>query len=77
MTAEFEPAYLRLLRSGELPERVRLAYQQLEDCDLCARYCHVNRHETIRGAVCRTRERAIVNSFGAHFGEEPGPQLTD
>jgi putative pyruvate formate lyase activating enzyme len=70
MTAEFEPAYLRLLRSGELPERVRLAYQQLEDCDLCARYCHVNRHETIRGAVCRTGERVIVNSFGAHFGEE-------
>ena len=29
---------------------------------ICARYCHVNRKETIRGAVCRTGERAIVHS---------------
>ena len=67
---EFEPAYLKLLRSGELKERARLATQRLEDCDLCARYCHVNRFQTIQGAVCRTGERAIVNSFGAHHGEE-------
>lgn len=66
----FEPAYLKLLRSGELKERVRLAYQHLENCDLCARYCHVNRRETTRGAVCRTGERAVVSSYGAHHGEE-------
>lgn len=70
MSAEFEPAYLELHRSGQLKERVRLAYEHLEDCDLCARYCRVNRRETIRGAVCRTGERAVVSSFGAHHGEE-------
>ncbi len=70
MPAEFEPAYLKLHRSGELKERVRIAYEHLEDCDLCARYCHVNRRETIRGAVCRTGERAVVHSYGAHHGEE-------
>lgn len=66
----FEPAYLSLLRRGELSSRIEQAYQHLEDCDLCARYCHMNRRETIKGAVCRTGERAVVNSFGPHHGEE-------
>jgi putative pyruvate formate lyase activating enzyme len=67
---ELEPAYARLLASGELERRVAEAYRRLEACDLCARYCRVNRKETIRGAVCRTGERARVNSFGPHHGEE-------
>ena len=66
----FEPAYLALLRSGELAVRTRLAQRHLEDCDLCARYCHVNRRETLRGVVCRTGERALVYSHGPHHGEE-------
>jgi putative pyruvate formate lyase activating enzyme len=70
MSTAFEPAYLGLLRTGELQERVRIAYQHLEDCDLCARYCHVNRRQTIKGAVCRTGERAVVDGFGPHHGEE-------
>ena len=43
----FEPAYLRLLRSGELTERVRRSRQHLENCDLCARYCRVDRRQSI------------------------------
>jgi putative pyruvate formate lyase activating enzyme len=66
----FEPAYLSLLRRGKLSSRVEQAWRHLEDCDLCARYCHINRRKTIKGAVCRTGERAVVNSFGAHHGEE-------
>jgi len=66
----FEPAYLALLRRDELAARVESAYHHLEDCDLCARYCHVNRRQTREGAVCRTGERAVVNSFGPHHGEE-------
>lgn len=66
----FEPAYLGLLRHGQLKSRVEQAYQHLEDCDLCARYCHMNRRKTIKGAVCRTGELAVVNSFGPHHGEE-------
>ena len=64
------PAYHALLHSGELAQRAQQAYQHLEDCDLCARYCHMNRRQTIKGAVCRTGERAIVNSFAPHHGEE-------
>lgn len=65
-----EPAYLKLFRTGELAERVRAAYQHLECCVLCAHHCGVNRRETIKGAVCRTGERAVVSSFNPHFGEE-------
>jgi putative pyruvate formate lyase activating enzyme len=64
------PAYLALLSSGELEARAQKAQSHLENCDLCARYCHVNRRETIKGAVCRTGEMAVVYSYGAHHGEE-------
>ena len=66
----FEPAYLALIGPGELGRRVEEAYRRLADCDLCARYCHVDRRKSIRGAACRTGERAVVNSFGPHHGEE-------
>ena len=66
----FRPAYLDLLESGELARRADMAYRHLEDCDLCARYCHVNRRESIKGAVCRTGELARVHSAGPHHGEE-------
>ncbi len=68
--SEFEPAYLRLHRSGELKERVRAAYKRLEACDICPRRCGVNRRESSKGAVCKTGERAVVSSYSPHFGEE-------
>jgi len=66
----FTPAYLGLLQSGELVRRARLSDRHLSSCDLCARYCKVDRHRTIEGAVCRTGELARVYSYGAHHGEE-------
>jgi putative pyruvate formate lyase activating enzyme len=66
----FEPAYAGLLRSGELEARARRAVEGLASCDLCAHHCRVNRHETTRGAVCRTGRRAVVHGHGAHHGEE-------
>ena len=60
-----EPAYRKLWRSGELRRRVGRAWEHLKDCDLCARYCRVNRIETTKGAICRTGERAVVHSFGS------------
>jgi putative pyruvate formate lyase activating enzyme len=67
---EFEPAYLGLLESGDLARRATAAWRHLERCDLCARYCRVDRLATIEGAVCRTGERAVVASYGPHHGEE-------
>ena len=66
----FEPAYKALAQTGALAERARAAWLRLKDCDLCARYCHVDRIATTRGAVCRTGERAVVSSAGPHHGEE-------
>ena len=66
----FEPPYLHLLRSGELTQRARESRKRLENCDLCARYCTVDRRQSIRGAICRTGERAVVYSAGPHHGEE-------
>jgi len=66
----FHPAYLKLLGAGDLAARVEAAHRHLGDCDLCARYCRVNRRQTVNGAVCRTGEWAVVASFGAHHGEE-------
>jgi putative pyruvate formate lyase activating enzyme len=70
MARASEPAYLPLLRSGELKRRVAEAYARLEACDICARECGVNRRLSTEGAGCRTGERAIVSSYGPHFGEE-------
>ena len=66
----FTPAYVGLLETGELARRVELAWRHLESCDLCARYCRVDRTKTVEGAVCRTGERAVVASYGPHHGEE-------
>jgi len=65
---DFEPAYLPLLRSGELRQRVQAAYERMRACDLCGRECGVDRYE--EAGACRTGVRAVVSSFGPHFGEE-------
>jgi putative pyruvate formate lyase activating enzyme len=64
----FEPAYLSLLRSGELKRRVQAAYERLHACDLCGRECRVDRYE--QPGSCRTGVQAVVSSFGPHHGEE-------
>jgi len=68
--SDFEPAYLRLHRTGELAERARRAVARLKACDLCARYCRVDRTVSVEGAVCRTGRRAVVHAAFPHHGEE-------
>ena len=65
---DFKPAYLKLQLDGTLTERASLARQREKACDLCARYCRVDRSE--RHGACRTGLRARVSSYGAHHGEE-------
>ncbi len=66
----FTPAYLKLSQTGELAARAREANACLASCDLCPRYCRIDRRVSTQGAVCRTGERAVVASYGPHFGEE-------
>jgi putative pyruvate formate lyase activating enzyme len=63
------PAYVRLMESGALEQRVAVAYAQLEKCELCGVRCRVNRRTGKLGS-CRTGELARVSSYGPHMGEE-------
>lgn len=69
MSASFLPAYLDLLSTGELEERVAIAHQRLSDCDICAHTCQVNRLLGEFGK-CKTGARARVSSYAPHYGEE-------
>lgn len=60
--------YVDLHKSGELQHRARRAREQERACNLCARYCGINRYE--RHGGCRTGVKARVASFGPHHGEE-------
>jgi len=63
-----EPAYLRLLGPGELGRRAEEARRHEAACDLCGRYCGVDRRSRTGG--CRTGTVARLASFGPHHGEE-------
>ncbi len=67
---EKRPSYLKLLHSGELEKRVEKARALLSSCILCPHECKINRLEDEKG-FCRIGAKAMVASFGAHFGEEP------
>ncbi len=66
----YTPAYLQLLASGELYERVERLAALLESCNICPRDCFNNRLRDER-AACHAGRFAAVSSYTAHFGEEP------
>lgn len=65
------PSYIELKHTGELHERVELAYRLLSpSCELCPRCCGVDRAHGGLGE-CRTGLLPVVSSYGSHFYEEP------
>ena len=68
-SADFEPAYLALHRTGELQRRVEEAVRGLASCRVCPRNCDVNRLEDEIG-VCKVGRHALVSSYFPHMGEE-------
>jgi putative pyruvate formate lyase activating enzyme len=66
---DFEPAYMRLYRTGELKERAREAIESLASCRACPRDCKVDRLAD-KTATCKTGRYARVSSYFPHFGEE-------
>lgn len=66
---KWEPAYLETHRQGLLQQKIQAASEILSQCHLCPHNCLVDRHHGERG-LCRTGDRAIVSSYGPHFGEE-------
>lgn len=67
--ADFQPAYLKLYRTGELQQRVQDALEELRECHVCPRNCAVNRL-TDASSVCKTGRLAQVSNYFPHFGEE-------
>jgi putative pyruvate formate lyase activating enzyme len=68
--SDFEPAYLRLYRTGELKERAEELWAIMEKCQLCPRRCGVNRLEGMSGFCGAPGATLVVSAFHPHFGEE-------
>lgn len=66
---DFEPAYLKLHRSGELEKRGEALWDIMKSCRLCPRMCGVNRLAGEKG-FCQATSQPVVSSFHPHFGEE-------
>jgi putative pyruvate formate lyase activating enzyme len=67
----FQPAYLRLHRSGELKKRGQKLWDMMERCRLCPRMCGTNRLAGDEG-FCRASAQLEIASYQPHFGEERG-----
>lgn len=61
--------YLDACSSGLIRQRIQTAWQNLSSCQLCPRRCKKNRLTGETG-YCRIADRAVVASYGPHFGEE-------
>jgi putative pyruvate formate lyase activating enzyme len=67
---EFEPAYLKLHRTGELKKRADTLWAIMESCQLCPRRCRVNRLDGEIGFCHAPGATLMLSSFGPHYGEE-------
>ena len=65
----FEPAYLKLHRTGALRRRADKLWALLESCRLCPRECGAGRQRDEEG-FCRASRDVEVSSYHPHFGEE-------
>lgn len=65
----FSPVYIKTYQDGLLKDKIKQAYNLLENCFLCPRKCGVNRLNNEKG-ICKTGKNAIVSSYNPHFGEE-------
>ena len=69
-TTTFEPAYLKLQKTGELKKRANELYAIMESCELCPRRCGVNRLKGMNGFCCTPGATLVVSAAHPHFGEE-------
>lgn len=61
--------YVEACVSGLIRQRIQSVWQGLTSCRLCPRRCKKNRLAGETG-FCRTTDKALVASYGPHFGEE-------
>lgn len=63
-----DPSYLGLLENSKLQDIAKEAGKHLAECGLCPHGCGINRKE--QTGFCRAHDKAVVSSYGPHFGEE-------
>jgi putative pyruvate formate lyase activating enzyme len=68
-SVDFEPAYLRLHRSGELKKRAEELWSIMKSCKLCPRKCETNRLDGNKG-FCQASSQLEISAYHPHFGEE-------
>jgi len=66
---DFEPAYLKLHRSGELKKRGKELWDIMESCRLCPRECGASRLDGNEG-FCHASSQLEISSYHPHHGEE-------
>ena len=67
--APFQPAYLKLHKSGELKKRGQDLWKLMKSCKLCPRTCGVDRLGGKKG-FCDASSKLVIASCRPHFGEE-------
>ena len=67
---DWEPAYLKLHKTGALQERAEAAWSIMSTCALCPRRCGARRLDGQRGFCGAPGMRLIVSGHSPHFGEE-------
>ncbi len=72
------PGYLSLYRTGQLPDRIKAAWNMMAPCELCPHRCRVDRlrEESSPGSalgrgLCRMGALPKVSSWNLHCWEEP------
>lgn len=68
MSEQYEPGYIKLLETDKLKAKVLKARTHYANCNLCPHECNVNRQE--KAGFCGAFDKAIISSYGPHFGEE-------
>lgn len=69
-TKTFEPAYLKLHKTGELRKRAEKLRAIMQECRLCPRQCGINRLEGEKGFCRAPGATLVVSAYHPHFGEE-------
>jgi len=65
----FEPAYTKLHKSGELEKRGEELWNIMKSCELCPRQCGANRLAGERG-FCHASSQLEISAYHPHYGEE-------
>lgn len=65
----FTPAYMELVNTGEIDERIESLFDILTNCDLCPRECEINRLQGKTG-YCKADANMMVSMIQPHFWEE-------